>query len=81
MTSRLLISSDREVSVTGRLLTRGEAAERLSVSEMTVRRLGQADRLTEIRVGKRAIRIDEDSVERHITERRVTRSTDGSNAA
>jgi hypothetical protein len=38
---------------------------------MTVRRLGAAGRLTEVRVGERAIRIDEDSVERHIAERTI----------
>ncbi len=78
MTSRFSTSSDLEALVSGRLLDRGEAAERLHVSEMTVRRLGKAGHLTEVRVGERAIRIEEDSVERHIAERRVTRSTEGS---
>lgn len=63
--------------MSGRLLDRGEAAERLHVSEMTVRRLGKAGHLTEVRVGERAIRIEEDSVERHIAERRVTREHRG----
>lgn len=35
----------------GRLLDRIEAAERLHVSEMTVRRLGKAGHLTEVREG------------------------------
>ncbi len=67
--------------VTGSLLDRSEVAARLRVSEMTVRRLGRAGHLTEVRVGKRAIRIEEDSVERHIAERRVTRNTEGNDAA
>ena len=37
--------------MTGRLLHRGEVAERLSVSVMTVRRLAAAGHLDEIRVG------------------------------
>jgi excisionase family DNA binding protein len=57
--------------MTGRLLDRAETAARLHVSEMTVRRLGAAGRLTEVRVGERAIRIDEDSIERHIAERTI----------
>jgi excisionase family DNA binding protein len=65
----------------GRLLDRGEAAERLHVSQMTVRRLGAAGHLTEVRVGERAVRIDEDSVERHIAERRITRGSEGSSDA
>jgi len=48
------------------LLTRDEAAERLHVSESTVVRLGRAGSITEIRVGKRGIRIDPASVERYI---------------
>jgi excisionase family DNA binding protein len=58
---------------TGRLLDRSEVAERLHVSPMTVRRLGASGRLDEIRVGERAIRIPEESVERHLAERRITR--------
>ncbi len=65
----------------GRLLDRIEAAERLHVSEMTVRRLGKAGHLTEVRVGVRAIRITEESVEAHIAARRVTRTTEGNDAA
>ena len=55
----------------GRLLDRAETAEWLHVSRMTVRRLGAAGMLEEIRVGARAIRITERSVERHLAERRV----------
>jgi excisionase family DNA binding protein len=65
----------------GRLLERGEVAERLHVSEMTVRRLGRAGHLEEIRVSDRAIRITEDSVEAHIAERRVTRPGGSTEAA
>jgi excisionase family DNA binding protein len=57
----------------GRLLNRAETAARLHVSKMTVRRLGAAGMLEEIRVGARAIRITEQSVEKHLTERRVHR--------
>lgn len=60
--------------MTGRLLDRAETAERLHVSEMTVRRLGREGHLTEIRVGKRAIRITEESVNEHIAGRQITRS-------
>jgi excisionase family DNA binding protein len=78
---RFLTSSDLEALMTGRLLDRAEAAERLHVSERTVRRLTAAGHLTEVRVSLRAIRIDEDSVERHIAGRRVTRTTEGTGAA
>jgi excisionase family DNA binding protein len=61
------------------LLDRGEAAERLHVSERTVRRLGAAGSLDEIRVSDRAVRVTEDSVERHLAERRVNRQ--GASAA
>ncbi len=57
----------------GRLLDRAETAERLNVSTMTVRRLGAAGALEEIRVSARAIRITEESVERHLAGRRVNR--------
>jgi excisionase family DNA binding protein len=56
-----------------KLLDRGETADRLHVSVMTVRRLGAAGDLEEIRVGKRGIRIPEESVERYLAARRVTR--------
>jgi excisionase family DNA binding protein len=62
--------------VSGRLLRRSEAAERLNVSEMTVRRLGKAGDLTEVRVGKRAVRVTEDSIERHISARRIARTSE-----
>jgi excisionase family DNA binding protein len=81
LTSRFSMSSYLGVLMSGRLLDRSEAAERLHVSEMTVRRLGKAGHLTEVRVGERAIRIDEDSIERHIAQRRVTRIAEGSDAA
>jgi excisionase family DNA binding protein len=55
----------------GQLLDRAEVAERLHVSEMTVRRLARAGHLDEIRVSARAVRIDEDSVERHLAARRI----------
>jgi excisionase family DNA binding protein len=67
--------------MSGRLLDRAEAAERLHISERTVRRLTAAGDLTEVRVSVRSPRIDEDSVERYIAERRVTRITEGSDAA
>jgi excisionase family DNA binding protein len=67
--------------VTGRLLTRGEAAERLHVSQMTVRRLAMSGRLAEVRVGERAIRVTEASVEAHIAARRISRDSKGSDAA
>ena len=65
----------------GRLLDRAEVAERLGVSVMSVRRLAAAGHLTEVRVGKRAIRVDEESVAAFITGRRVTRSTETGDAA
>ena len=54
------------------LLDRTEAAERLHVSVMTVRRLGRDGSLDEVRVSKRAIRITEDSVVRHIAAGHLT---------
>lgn len=71
MASRFLVPSDLETPMSGRLLDRGEAAERLHVSEKTVRRLGRAGHLEEIRVSERAVRITEDSLERHLAERRI----------
>jgi excisionase family DNA binding protein len=65
----------------GGLLDRAEAAERLHVSEMTVRRLGRAGDLDEIRVSKRAVRITLDSIERHLASRRISHDTAGASAA
>ena len=45
------------------LLSRGEAAERLRISERTVRRYGKAGLLVERRVGPRLIRVTAESVE------------------
>jgi len=50
----------------GPLLTRDEAAERLHVSFSTVRRLAAEGKITEVQVGKRAVRVDGDSVEAHL---------------
>ena len=55
----------------GRLLDRAQTAARLNVSKMTVRRLGAAGLLEEIRVSARAIRITEASVEQHLAKSRV----------
>jgi excisionase family DNA binding protein len=46
------------------LLLRSEAAERLRVSERTVRRYGRAGLLEERRVGPRMVRVTTESVER-----------------
>ncbi|MFI5064087.1 MAG: helix-turn-helix transcriptional regulator [Streptosporangiales bacterium] len=51
-----------------RLLRRREAAERLAVSERTIRRWGAAGLLDERKVGLRAVRITEASVEARIGE-------------
>ena len=45
------------------LLRRAAAAERLAVSERTVRRWGASGRLDERKIGPRAVRITEASVE------------------
>lgn len=55
---------------TGRLLDRAEVAERLHVSERTVRRLGADGRIDEVRVSDRAVRVTEASVERHLARNR-----------
>jgi excisionase family DNA binding protein len=47
----------------GPLLLRSEAAERLHVSERTVRRYGKSGLLDERRVGPRLIRVTAESVE------------------
>jgi excisionase family DNA binding protein len=57
---------------TARLLHRPEVAGRLRVSKTTVRRLGAAGDLEEIRVGTRGVRITEQSVERYLAARRIT---------
>jgi predicted site-specific integrase-resolvase len=67
--------------ITGRLLDRAEVAERLHVSEKTVRRLGAAGRLDEIRVSDRAVRVTEVSLERHLADRRVHRGAQAVSAA
>jgi excisionase family DNA binding protein len=56
-------------AMTGRLLTRQEVADQLGVSTNTVRRLGAAGDLEEIRVSARLIRIPEESVQRRIGQR------------
>lgn len=48
------------------LLDRGEAAERLHVSERTVRRWGRAGLLDDRRVGPRLVKVTAESVERLI---------------
>lgn len=53
------------------LLRRAAVAARLDVSERTVRRLAAAGYLTEVRVGERAVRITEASVEEHIAARHI----------
>lgn len=65
----------------GRLLDRAEAARVLAGSERTIRRLGRAGHLTEVRVFDRAIRIDADSIAAHIAARRVVHGSEGSDAA
>jgi excisionase family DNA binding protein len=55
------------------LLSRPEVAERLRVSHRTVRRLGAAGLLEEIRVSERLVKITERSVEQHLAERRINR--------
>jgi excisionase family DNA binding protein len=47
------------------LLTRAETATQMHVSMSTVRRLGASGAITEVRVGKRAVRVDAESVEEH----------------
>lgn len=65
----------------GRLLDRTQTAARLNVSTMTVRRLGAAGLLEEIRVSARAIRITEASVEEHLAKSRVHRDGQMAGAA
>lgn len=48
------------------LLSRGEAAERLRVSERTVRRYGASGLLDEVKVGPRLVKVTAESVERLI---------------
>lgn len=64
-----------------RLVDRAEVAERLGVSKTTVRRLGRSGDLTEIRVSKRAVRIPEGDVDRHIAGHRIVRGEEGGTAA
>jgi excisionase family DNA binding protein len=54
-----------EVSPAG-LLTRGEVAQRLRVSEHTVARLAESGDLVEVRVTPHSPRITPDSLERHL---------------
>lgn len=63
------------------LVSRAVAAEMLKVSEETVVRLAQSGCLEEFRVGKRAVRVDEDSIRRHIESRRLPCRPEGSIAA
>ena len=57
------------------LLTRMEAAQRLNVSLSTLKRLGRAGAVDEIRVGERLIRIDPGSVDAYIASRRASEIT------
>ncbi len=57
----------------GHLLTRAEVAERIRMSKRTVRRLGAAGMLEEIRTGERAVRVTEQSVRQYLAGRRVNR--------
>jgi excisionase family DNA binding protein len=68
-------------AVRGRLVDRSEAADRLGVSTDTVRRLARDGYLSEIRVGRRAVRIPEGDVDRHIARRRIVRDAEGGTAA
>jgi excisionase family DNA binding protein len=56
------------------LLTRPEVARRLGLSFSTIRRLGASGEITEIKLGKRAVRIDPASVEAFIRAGRRTPS-------
>ncbi len=58
------------VARTTPLLLCSEAARLLNVSESTVVRLARSGAITEIRVGKRAVRVDPASVAAHIRARR-----------
>jgi len=53
------------------LLTRKEAGERLHVSESTLDCLARSGDITKIRVSKRSVRIDPDSVDLFLARRRV----------
>jgi hypothetical protein len=63
------------------LVSRAVAAEMLRVSEETMVRLARSWCLEEFRVGKRAVRVDEDSVLQHIESRRLPRRPEESAAA
>jgi len=54
------------------LMRRADAAERLAVSERTIRRWGAAGLLDERHIGPRAVRVTEESVSRLIAAGAVT---------
>lgn len=60
------------------LIRRCEVAERLHVSMSTVRRLGKSGDLVEVQIGKRAVRVEADSVDRLIRSGALVRSGDRS---
>jgi len=59
-------------NTTDGLMRRADAAERLAVSERTIRRWGAAGLLDERRIGPRAVRVTEVSVARLIAAEAVT---------
>ena len=63
---------EAETTTSGRLLTRGEVAERLHVSHRTVRRLARAGHLEEFLVTPKSPRITEASVDAHLERNRVS---------
>jgi len=67
---RLMPPRRRSFGVSDRLLTVGEVAETMRVSNMTVYRLIKSGQLAAIRVGKN-YRIRESDVDRYLSERSV----------
>lgn len=67
------------MAVPDRLLNRIEVADRLHVSEATVRRLCQTGHLIRVQVSARMWRVPESSVEAHIASR-TTRCGGGADA-
>jgi excisionase family DNA binding protein len=65
----------------GRLLTRAEAADQIRMSARTVRRLAADGLIEEVRTGKRAVRVTEQSVRQYLAERRVHRGAQAVSAA
>jgi excisionase family DNA binding protein len=66
-----LLSAVLLIVAVGRLLSAREVAERLGVSQLTVRRYAYSGRLRSVRLGPKLLRFDEADVRKFVREGRI----------